>query len=86
MGLRIGIPQTTYDNKILICDQCKGYGYISKESLADYHRGEYDTTYHICKWCGGCGRLKQNKEIITTIERYDEKVIKELVIEKLKAK
>lgn len=44
-------------NKVILCERCKGFGFTLDERLSDYHKGEYTTTRNICKTCDGDGRM-----------------------------
>ena len=44
-------------NKVILCDRCKGFGFTLDEELSDYHKREYTTTRNICKTCDGDGRM-----------------------------
>lgn len=54
--------------EIIICDTCKGKGYILCEKLTNYHKSDYITWKEDCNDCGGSGRLQ--KTIITEIVPY----------------
>lgn len=44
-------------NKVILCDRCKGFGFTLDERFSDYHKGEYITTRNTCKTCDGDGRM-----------------------------
>jgi len=44
-------------NKVILCDRCKGFGFTLDEELTDYHKREYTTTRNECKKCDGDGRM-----------------------------
>lgn len=44
-------------NKVILCQSCKGFGFVLDEELTDYHKGEYTTTRSICRRCEGDGRM-----------------------------
>lgn len=52
--------------EIIICDKCNGKGYMSREIVKDYHKGEYEYDLETCFRCQGSGRLEK----ITTINPY----------------
>ncbi len=41
-----------------ICVACQGKGYLTEETLIDYHKGEYKTEFHSCEKCGGSGKVE----------------------------
>jgi hypothetical protein len=49
-------------NKVVLCQYCKGYGFISSEELSDYHKREYTTSRTTCSRCEGDGRMIQSTE------------------------
>lgn len=44
-------------NKVILCERCKGFGFTIHEELSDYHKNEYSTTRNACKTCDGDGRM-----------------------------
>ena len=44
-------------NKVILCDHCKGFGFTLDEELTDYHKREYTTTRNQCRKCDGDGRM-----------------------------
>jgi len=57
-------------NEIVICRHCSGIGSYTTEELVDYHRNDYETVRHHCKFCKGDGRLVK----ITTSKRSRDDV------------
>lgn len=56
------LPQTvtgsmSRNNRVELCDRCKGYGFFEKEELTDYHKREYSTYRTPCSTCEGDGRM-----------------------------
>lgn len=49
-------------NKVVLCNRCKGYGFILKEEMTDYHKREYTTTRNECGHCEGDGRMIESTE------------------------
>jgi hypothetical protein len=49
-------------NTIVLCDRCKGFGFVLDEELSDYHKREYTTTRSKCLRCEGDGRLIKSTE------------------------
>lgn len=52
-------------NKVILCDHCKGFGFTLYEELTDYHKNEYSTTRNQCKKCDGDGRMIECTEGIS---------------------
>lgn len=52
-------------NKVILCDRCKGFGFTLDEELTDYHKREYTTTRNTCKTCDGDGRMIECTESIS---------------------
>jgi hypothetical protein len=56
------LPQTitgsmSINNRVELCDRCKGYGFFEKDELTDYHKREYSTYRTPCSACEGDGRM-----------------------------
>jgi hypothetical protein len=56
------LPQTitgsmSINNRVELCDRCKGYGFFEKDELSDYHKREYSTYRTPCSTCEGDGRM-----------------------------
>lgn len=49
-------------NTVVLCERCKGFGFILDEELTDYHKREYTTTRNICSKCEGDGRMIKSTE------------------------
>ena len=49
-------------NTVVLCERCKGFGYILDEQLSDYHKREYTTTRSTCGICEGDGRMIKSTE------------------------
>ena len=49
-------------NKVVLCDGCKGFGFRLKEEMTDYHKREYTTTRSVCSRCEGDGRMIESTE------------------------
>lgn len=45
------------NNRVELCERCKGYGFFEKEELTDYHKREYSTYRTPCSNCEGDGRM-----------------------------
>ena len=54
------------EEKIVICDECKGEGLIECSELTDYHNGNYDYWTKKCDRCKGSGRLLEVVDIMIT--------------------
>ncbi len=52
-------------NKVILCDHCKGFGFTLDEELTDYHKREYTTTRNECKKCDGDGRMIECTESLS---------------------
>ena len=52
-------------NKVILCDRCKGFGFTLDEELTDYHKREYTTTRNSCKTCDGDGRMIECTESLS---------------------
>lgn len=52
-----------YDQKIILCPNCKGEGRICVDELVDYHKGIYDTECEDCFYCEGKGRVLEKTTI-----------------------
>ncbi len=62
-------------SSIIICDNCRGTGIISRDKLTNYYKREYDTHHDKCWKCDGSGRLWQ----VTTVEYAPYKPTPELI-------
>ena len=49
-------------NRVILCDRCKGFGFIESEEMTDYHKREYTTSRSRCGRCEGDGRLIESVE------------------------
>jgi hypothetical protein len=56
----------TFEEKaeVIICNKCNGIGTYITEELVDYHKGDYETTRHICDKCKGDGRIVEHTRTI----------------------
>ena len=52
-------------NKVVLCDGCKGFGFTLDEELTDYHKREYTTTRSVCTRCEGDGRMIESTESLS---------------------
>jgi DnaJ-class molecular chaperone len=61
-----------FQDEIIICDKCKGFGKIQCDELEDYHSRERKYWDEVCKNCQGTGRrLKMTKIYIVNLpEKY----------------
>lgn len=50
------------NNRIVLCDRCKGFGFFEKYELTDYHKQEYTTSRTPCSTCEGDGRMIESTE------------------------
>jgi hypothetical protein len=50
------------NNRIVLCDRCKGFGFFEKDELTDYHKREYTTYRTPCSTCEGDGRMIESTE------------------------
>ncbi len=68
-------PRLSYGYALEVCDLCKGHGYLSRDVLTDYHRGEYDEERTPCHGCETTGRV--NVKVTTErtpyvcVEKYE---------------
>lgn len=66
---RLNQKKVTWE--IVVCKTCEGRGHVYEEKLVNYHRGEYDSVRHDCRYCNGSGRMVRT----TTVEErpYEDK-------------
>lgn len=57
--------------ELILCPNCKGWGFKAFEECIDYHKKEYNTIEKTCLRCKGDGRLL--KTIQVTLEAYKKK-------------
>ena len=63
-------------NTVVLCERCKGHGFIIDEKLTDYHKGEYTTTRSECRKCEGDGRMiKCTEHLSLNIGNDDVKLV-----------
>ena len=60
------------ENEIVLCNSCRGQGYLWGSEMTDYHKREYDTFKVSCKPCGGTGRMIKKTTI--TYEKFVNEV------------
>lgn len=58
------------ETEVVLCKNCRGYGYIWGSEMTDYHKREYDTFKISCKPCGGKGRMVKKTTVV--YEKFTE--------------
>jgi len=79
-------PITTHihqSKNVVSCEKCSGTGFVSREELADYHRGEYSTITNECSNCKGSGRQVEVKSEISFESSYRYSDAKSTRVEKI---
>ena len=65
---KLGVKTTS---TVGLCHMCEGRGYLVKEVLTSYHRGEYDDTLHECTACETLGLVTAvTKEVVVVPKVY----------------
>lgn len=68
---------TVIEHTVELCDRCKGFGFIEREELVDYHKRDYATFREKCKTCEGDGRIILIREYLTfnhNKNRHDRRI------------
>ena len=71
------LPQTftgslCRQNRVVLCDRCKGFGFIESAEMTDYHKREYTTPRTKCSRCEGDGRMIECAEHLSLNLGYDK--------------
>jgi len=68
---------TVIKHTVELCDRCKGFGFIEREELVDYHKRDYATFREKCKTCEGDGKMIFIQEYLTfnhSEKKYDRRI------------
>lgn len=65
--------------EIIICEACKGYGYVEEEYRVGYE--DYENVNNMCIYCGGSGKLTKITSV--TFQPFNENLNQEEKLEKI---
>jgi len=58
--------------EIQLCHRCSGAGEIEERTMADYHKGLYETTFRPCDECNSTGRIYKQTLNLTGFRPFKE--------------